>query len=706
MEPPTDTEFLGSHLASSGYTADRRTVLHTIQRVERNLDILRDFTDTHHSYIRWADRPSRTLYWSLHEDGRMVGVFGLASGFVRPKVISDLLGEHGIAFNEVANNIVYCLAGQDDANAGSKLLKLCRRDAKRWWKERYGDDLKLIQTFILPPRTGAVYKADNWTYLGVTKGETVTTRTLYGDERFLHPEAELRTFGTGETKFLVREHQRTPQKLIFVRLLTDRGSRAERGRDSMMKWMVEERTNDGTWQPVALRGSTPTAEDHCTILKHLAQRVGDDSPTVALGQWRLRHPQTGQTVPASTFYLANVRRLADRSQDSSASDYSLRSLPATATTINGNTDPNSVGVILADVQTQTVEWLWAQRIPRAKLTLLEGDPEEGKSTVAFDLAARVSRGAAMPLDMTMTKPAGVVILSAEDALGDTIRPRLEAAGADLDRILGFRFEELPTIPEGLAVIEQAIQRVEAALVIVDPLVAFFGRTVNAYRDHDVRRALTPLVALAERTGAAVIAIRHLNKNQSARAKHRGSGSIGIIGAARSALLVARDPEDPNRRLLAPVKQNLCESASAVAFSLVPAGTTARVAWLGETAHTADGLLAHPAPEADRAALADAMEFLRAALVDGERPASDVLSEATTLGIAEMTLRRARKALRVHVRRQGFGKDGRFLLALPSNGTDPADGAKRTNGNANGNGNGNGNGLDHEQPVVPNGFSVS
>ena len=150
-----------------------------------------------------------------------------------------------------------------------------------------------------------------------------------------------------------------------------------------------------------------------------------------------------------------------------------------------------------------------------------------------------------------------------------------------------------------------------------------------------------------------------------------------------------------------MKQNLAVPAPAVAFSLVPAGSTARVEWLGETAHTAEALLAHPAPENDRAALTDAMQFLQAALADGERPATEVLNEATALGVAERTLRRARQALSVHVRRQGF-KDGRFLLALPSNCSDAADGTTRTNGASNG----NGNGLDHETPVVPNGFSVS
>jgi len=193
------------------------------------------------------------------------------------------------------------------------------------------------------------------------------------------------------------------------------------------------------------------------------------------------------------------------------------------------------------------------------------------------------------------------------------------------------------------------------------------------------------VALAERTGAAVIAIRHLNKNRTARAKHRGSGSIGIMGAVRSALLVGSDPDDPSRRVIAPVKQNLCEAPPAVAFSLVPTGNAVRVVWSGETSHTADGLLVQPLRTDERAAHGEAVEFLRAALADGERPASEVLREAAALGVAEITLRRARKAVGVQVRREGFGKDGRFLLALPGNGVETAE--KVTPPSADGSGNG-------------------
>jgi hypothetical protein len=123
-----------------------------------------------------------------------------------------------ITFNEVGNNIVYCLAGHTDKNAGSKLLKCCRLDAEKWWRERYGDRLKAFQTFILPPLTGAVYKADNWQQLGsTTGGKTMTMRTLYGSDIEENPKAERRVFKNGEVKHLLREFRDTKPKLIFMR---------------------------------------------------------------------------------------------------------------------------------------------------------------------------------------------------------------------------------------------------------------------------------------------------------------------------------------------------------------------------------------------------------------------------------------------------------------------------------------------------------
>lgn len=254
-------------------------------------------------------------------------------------------------------------------------------------------------------------------------------------------------------------------------------------------------------------------------------------------------------------------------------------------------------VRLADVEPEHVTWLWPGRIPLAKITLLDGDPGLGKSSLTLDLAARTSVGASMP-DGSPGVAGGVVILSAEDGVADTIRPRVEAAGGDLSRIAVLRTvgvgedERLPAIPDDLPEVEVAIAEVGATLLIVDPLAAFLGADVNSHRDQDVRRALAPFAALAERTKVAVTVVRHLNKATGASAIYRGGGSIGIAGAARSVLLVAKDPADPERRILAPVKSNLGRPSAALAYTMEEASNGAvKVAWQGESDLSADRLLA-------------------------------------------------------------------------------------------------------------------
>ena len=178
-----------------------------------------EFINANHSYIKFSDRPSRKMYWLLFEDLEIVGVFALGSAFARPKAIAEWMKQHQIKFNELANNIVYCLSGHKDRNAGSRFLKLLRNDAKIWWRERYGDELKAFQTFILPPRTGAIYKADNWIQLGeTTGGKSMSIRTLKKIDGENNPAAERREFKSGEVKYLVREFKETTPKLIFVKL--------------------------------------------------------------------------------------------------------------------------------------------------------------------------------------------------------------------------------------------------------------------------------------------------------------------------------------------------------------------------------------------------------------------------------------------------------------------------------------------------------
>lgn len=319
------------------------------------------------------------------------------------------------------------------------------------------------------------------------------------------------------------------------------------------------------------------------------------------------------------------------------------------------TQTDAVGVFLSEVEPEQVLWLWDRRLPLGKLTVLDGDPGLGKSTVAFDLAARLTRGRAMPDGTGGGKAAGVVVLSAEDGLTDTIVPRLIAAGADRSRVLALQAcpdsdgkgEHPPALPDDIEYVRAAIVRAEARLVIIDPLMAYLSGDTNSHRDQDIRRVLFQVATMAEDTGAAVIAVRHLNKSGGGQAIYRGGGSIGIIGAARSGLLVACDPDDENRRVLAPIKNNLCKPPESLSFHLEadPAGA-ARVVWDGTSTHSASALLAMPSTDEERHAIDDAKDFLLTVLADGPVASSQVLAEARGAGMSEKTLRRAKDALGV------------------------------------------------------------
>jgi hypothetical protein len=288
------------------------------------------------------------------------------------------------------------------------------------------------------------------------------------------------------------------------------------------------------------------------------------------------------------------------------------------------------GILLSEVVPEPVRWLWEGRIALGKLNLVDGDPGTGKSAATTDLAARVSVGKPWP-DGAPCKAGGVVILSAEDGLADTIRPRFDAAGGDPLKVVALSTvpdaegnERQIAIPDDLNVIEVAIERVGALLVVMDPLMAFLPGEVNSHRDQDVRRALAPTAKLAERTGAAIVVVRHLNKATGGNALYRGGGSIGIVGAARSGLLIAKHPEDDSRRVLASIKSNLAAPAPSLVFGLSSTEEGAvRVDWKGESILDAAALLSAPTDPEERSVLQDAKDLLREVLEDGPVPASEV-----------------------------------------------------------------------------------
>lgn len=341
-----------------------------------------------------------------------------------------------------------------------------------------------------------------------------------------------------------------------------------------------------------------------------------------------------------------------------------------------------LGILLKDVKPRKVQWLWRGWFPYGKVTMLDGDPGLGKTTLALDLAARLSRGYALP-DGSPCEAGGAVIMTAEDDAGDTIRPRLEAAGAKLEKILYLdglgEGGEIPvSIPENLPEVASAMARVNARLLIVDPIMAFFSGRVDSHKDQDVRRAMAPLKKLAGRTGAAIVCIRHLNKAPGGKGIYRGGGSIGIGGAARSVVLVHEDPGNPDLRVMASVKSNLSRPPQSLSFGLesveLPeSGETSKVTWHGTSDLTAEGLLASPTDPEERGSQEQAEDFLHEMLSNGPVPVKRVWAAAEEAGISRYALKAAKARLKVVARHEGRpprpgghpGEPGQWLWGLPT-----------------------------------------
>jgi hypothetical protein len=278
----------------------------------------------------------------------------------------------------------------------------------------------------------------------------------------------------------------------------------------------------------------------------------------------------------------------------------------------------------------------------------------------------------MPCDGTVRPPAGVVLMSAEDGAGDTLRPRLEEAGANLSRVAvltgvrAARGTSRPlSLPRDLSAVREAIVTVGARLVVVDPLMAFLASEVDSHRDQDVRCTLSRVADLAGDTGAAVLLVRHLTKGGSGNPLYRGGGSIGIIGAARAGLLLAADPRDSGRRILAGTKNNLAPLPPSLAFRLVPSNDVATVSWDGHDDTSAADLVAIESPDRSDA-VSGASAFLRELLKSGPMATAAVKAEAQEAGVNWRAVERAKHQAGVRCYRMGgLGAEGRWYMELRS-----------------------------------------
>jgi hypothetical protein len=395
-------------------------------------------------------------------------------------------------------------------------------------------------------------------------------------------------------------------------------------------------------------------------------------------------------------YLARIKVYPVQTADTQGVTH--ETMPATAVVVDPGKDAKKREKTLAVVDLSTrkptrIDWLWEHWIPRRALSEIVGDPGLGKSTMMISIVARTTRGLRVDDDTQPVEggPGDVVLLATEDDLDSVILPRLIAAGADLARVhpisgvtLGDGTQRSFLFPDDLPLLKELITQHTAALVGVDPLSAFLSSRHDPNNDVDIRRVLTPVAMLAEETGAAILSLRHPNKNNGASAVYRGGGSIAFTAAARSALVVGQHPDEDGVNVLAHSKVNLVPGGKAIRYSLESCQVTVYgqeglavetgqpvIKWGGAVELTADQIITRPdhqkgprtsAPVKTKKQLA--MEYLPKVLAKGGRPVQELEAHWAAMGHSKQTLDDAKKVLGIKSTQQGRGKKRGWIWELP------------------------------------------
>ena len=322
---------------------------------------------------------------------------------------------------------------------------------------------------------------------------------------------------------------------------------------------------------------------------------------------------------------------------------------------------------MESVKVEQIEWLLYPFIPFGKVTIIQGDPGEGKTTMVLQIIAKLTRGEPILLNKKSQKevqqdseenlkqevlsqdnpiqPVNVIYQTAEDGLGDTIKPRLLAAGADCSRVLVIDDREQPLTMVDVR-LEEAIMQTKARMVVLDPIQGFLGTDVDMHRANEIRPLMKRMAVLAEKYHCAIILIGHMNKNSNGKSSYRGLGSIDFQAAARSVLIVGRLKDEPETRVMCHVKSSLAPEGKSVAFRL---DKETGFQWIGEYDISADDLLSGDA-RGQKSRIAK--EFLLDILADGGMAQKKIEEEANKQGIKKKTLRNAKQELEIDSVKRG------------------------------------------------------
>lgn len=325
-------------------------------------------------------------------------------------------------------------------------------------------------------------------------------------------------------------------------------------------------------------------------------------------------------------------------------------------------------VCLKDIEAQVVEYLWYPYIPKRKLTLATGQEGIGKSWLTCAIAACITNGKGLP-GASVVEQGNVLMLSAEDGLADTVKPRLLASGADCERVFApqgkFTFDE-----KGLSFLSEMIAEYRPLLVIIDPLFAYTGAKVDINKANEARAISTRLADIAENLDTSLFLIRHFNKAKGhGDSRHAGMSSIDWCAAARVELLIGVDPDDPSKRAIIHDKHNLSEQGKSLGFTI----RDGQFFWTGESNLTAARILSSVGNEEEAQGRNDAEDFLREILSSGAKPAKEIQREARDAGLTDWQLRSAKARLRIQPFKRGgnFGGEKGWFWSLPEDAEDEA-----------------------------------